>query len=107
MIGALSLNTIVGMMMMHPVEWHLRDPNEVLEERRQLKAKNSLLVHSNLAKVKMIGSDSRRATIHGTQDFMEPTRWSSLRNIKDDPQSQEPLLILNSKVLTLNKLFYI
>ncbi|XP_053598558.1 uncharacterized protein LOC103570511 [Microplitis demolitor] len=99
LIGALSLNTIVGMMMMHPVEWHLRDPNEVLEERRQLKAKNSLLVHSNLAKVKMIGSDSRRATIHGTQDFMEPTRWSSLRNIKDDPQSQEPLLILNSKAI--------
>ncbi|XP_057340861.1 uncharacterized protein LOC130677939 [Microplitis mediator] len=99
MIGALSLNAIAGMMMMHPVEWHLRDPNEVLEERRQLKAKKSQPEHSNLTKVKMIGSDCRRSTIHGTQDFMEPTRWSSLRNIKDDPQCQEPLLILNSKAI--------
>lgn len=37
MIAALSLNTIPGMMLLHPVEWHLRDPKKVLKERQKLK----------------------------------------------------------------------
>ncbi|CAD6208796.1 GSCOCG00003603001-RA-CDS [Cotesia congregata] len=100
-IGALSLNAIAGMMMMHPVEWHLRDPNEVLEERRQLKGPQpqSEHNHSALNKVKILGSSDRRSTIHCTQDFMEPARWSSLCNIKDNPGCQEPLLFINSKTV--------
>ncbi|XP_074100232.1 uncharacterized protein LOC141528199 [Cotesia typhae] len=101
MIGALSLNAIAGMMMMHPVEWHLRDPNEVLEERKQLKGPQpqSEHNHSALNKVKILSSSNRRSTIHGTQDFMEPARWSSLCNIKANPGCQEPLLVINSKTV--------
>ncbi|KAK0079471.1 hypothetical protein PV325_001217 [Microctonus aethiopoides] len=97
LIGALSLNSIVGMMMMHPVQWHLKDPNEVREKRRQLnesKLKLSKQLSNQNNKNHIIATTDRRSTIHGTQNIMnEPNRWCSLGNLKEDMGHEQPLLI--------------
>lgn len=87
-IGALSLNSIVGMIMMHPVEWHIKDPEEVRAERAREKEQK---VFRELALL------NRRSTIDVIHSSSK-TKWSSLRSLKEERNTETPLLIEAFKV---------
>ena len=108
--GGLGLNCICGMTMMHPVEWHRRDPKEVRKERARLveesrkrqseglqeKLVDGKIVHPVLA--------NRRSTIHVAQVLAKPSRWSSLGNLKEGGGTREvPLLIETHWVRTRHR----
>lgn len=83
MTGAMSLNSIVGMTMMHPVEWHARKPEDVRAEKRRAKEEWKLRG--------VIPASDRRYS-----DFITApvkTRCSSLTSLKDESGKQVPLLI--------------
>ncbi|XP_043508104.1 monocarboxylate transporter 9 isoform X2 [Frieseomelitta varia] len=82
MTGAMSLNCIVGMTMMHPVEWHARKPEEVRAERQREKEERKLRG--------IVFSDRRYSDVVRTP---AKTRWSSLTSLKDESGKQVPLLI--------------
>ncbi|XP_076636953.1 uncharacterized protein LOC143349514 isoform X1 [Colletes latitarsis] len=82
MTGAMSLNCIVGMTMMHPVEWHTRKPEEVLAERARQREERKLCGIAVL---------SRRSS--EITHVPAKTRWSSLTSLKDERGRQVPLLI--------------
>ncbi|XP_066583497.1 monocarboxylate transporter 7 [Prorops nasuta] len=76
--GAVSLNCIVAMTLMHPVEWHSKKSSEIPGE-----------------KIEVIGErpmSDRRSTIDVIRDSSK-TKWSSLRSLKDDGGKDVPLLI--------------
>ncbi|KAL0121794.1 hypothetical protein PUN28_006927 [Cardiocondyla obscurior] len=82
-IGALSLNSIVGMTLMHPVEWHAKNPEEVRAERareREQKFFRELALSNRRSTIDVIHSSSK-------------TKWSSLRSLKDERSTETPLLI--------------
>lgn len=88
MTGAMSLNSIVGMTMMHPVEWHARKPEDVRAEKRRAKEEWKLRG--------VIPASDRRYS-----DFITApvkTRCSSLTSLKDESGKQVPLLIETLKV---------
>ncbi|KAK2585108.1 hypothetical protein KPH14_008619 [Odynerus spinipes] len=81
--GALSLNCIAGMTMMHPVEWHTRDPAKVRAERAR---------EADERRSRGLALSNRRSTVdvlHVTSN----TRWSSLRSLKEASSKEVPLLI--------------
>ncbi|XP_071631428.1 uncharacterized protein [Temnothorax longispinosus] len=80
-IGALSLNSVVGMTMMHPVEWHAKNPAEVRAERAREKEQ----VFRKLA------LSNRRSTIDVIHSSSK-TKWSSLRSLKEERGTNTPLL---------------
>ncbi|KAK1129010.1 hypothetical protein K0M31_020144 [Melipona bicolor] len=82
MTGAMSLNCIVGMTMMHPVEWHARKPEDVRAERQREKKERKLRG--------IVLSDRRYSDVVRTP---AKTRWSSLTSLKDESGKQVPLLI--------------
>lgn len=89
-VGALSLNSVVGMIMMHPVEWHARKPEEVLAERaraREEKYREHCLALSN-----------RRSTIDVIH-VSSKAKWSSLRSLKEESDKEVSLLIEATKVI--------
>ncbi|XP_076243826.1 uncharacterized protein LOC143185023 [Calliopsis andreniformis] len=78
--GAMSLHCIVGMTMMHPVEWHAKKPEEVREERARQRRERLYSLSSN----------------HCANDFTHAppkTRWSSLTSLKHESGKHVPLLI--------------
>lgn len=81
MTGAMSLNCIVGMTMMHPVEWHARKPEEVRAERARQREIRRLsgMTTSNLP--------------NAISDPLPKTRCSSLTSLKYDNEKHIPLLI--------------
>ncbi|XP_077280979.1 uncharacterized protein LOC143907842 isoform X3 [Temnothorax americanus] len=81
-IGALSLNSVVGMAMMHPVEWHAKNPAEVRAERAREKEQK---VFRELA------LSNRRSTIDVIHSSSK-TKWSSLRSLKEERNTNTPLL---------------
>lgn len=88
MTGAMSLNSIVGMTMMHPVEWHAKRPEDVRAEKRRAKEEWKLRG--------VIPASDRRYS-----DFIiapVKTRCSSLTSLKDESGKQVPLLIETLKV---------
>lgn len=86
-MGALSLNSIVGMSVMHPVEWHAKKPEEVRAERaREQEEKLQEMTLSN-----------RRSTIDVIH-VSSKTRWSSLYSLKEDNGTEAPLLTETLKV---------
>ncbi|XP_003394575.1 monocarboxylate transporter 9 isoform X1 [Bombus affinis] len=82
MTGAMSLNCIVGMTMMHPVEWHAKKPEEVRAEKMREKEERKLrgIVFSNRRYSEVIRTPAK-------------TRWSSLTSLKGESGKQVPLLI--------------
>ncbi|OAD58324.1 Monocarboxylate transporter 7 [Eufriesea mexicana] len=82
MTGAMSLNCIVGMTMMHPVEWHAKKPEEVRAEREREREERKLrgIVVSNRRYSDVIRAPAK-------------TRWSSLTSLKGESGKQVPLLI--------------
>lgn len=86
-MGALSLNSIVGMTMMHPVEWHARTPEEVRAERARKKKQ----IFQELALT------NRRSTIDVIH-VSSKAKWSSLRSLKEESSKEAPLLTENLKV---------
>ena len=87
MTGAMSLNCIVGMTMMHPVEWHARKPEDVRAERQREKEERKLRG--------IVLSDRRYSDVVRTP---AKTRWSSLTSLKGESGKQVPLLIETLKV---------
>lgn len=92
MTGAFSLNCIAGMTMMHPVEWHARDPAEVRAER---------IREADERKSKGLAISERRSTIHVHHES-ESTRRCSLRSLKEESSKEVPLLIDTYKVFTFS-----
>lgn len=90
MTGAMSLNCIVGMTMMHPVEWHARKPEEVRAERARQREIRRLsgMTTSNLP--------------NAISDPLPKTRCSSLTSLKYDNEKHIPLLIETLKVSCQN-----
>lgn len=88
MTGAMSLNSIVGMTMMHPVEWHARKPEDVRAEKRRAKEEWKLRG--------VIPASDRRYSDFTTAPVK--TRCSSLTSLKDESGKQVPLLIETLKV---------
>ncbi|XP_034952014.1 uncharacterized protein [Chelonus insularis] len=100
LIGAMSLNSIVGMMMMHPVEWHIRDPNEVLKEKRKQNVKKELQdLSSKLSynPTSLMNSSDRRSTIHVMRNFTELNRWDSLGSLKNNLPHHKSLRMIDSQ----------
>lgn len=87
-MGALSLNCVVGMIMMHPVEWHMKKPEEVRAERAREKER----------KFQGRALSDRRSTIDVIHVSFK-TKWSSLRSLKEESSKTEPLLIQTPKVI--------
>lgn len=87
MTGAMSLNCIVGMTMMHPVEWHAKKPEEVRVEKIREREERKLrgIVFSNRRYSEVIRTPAK-------------TRWSSLTSLKGESGKQVPLLIETLKV---------
>ncbi|KZC12317.1 Monocarboxylate transporter 14 [Dufourea novaeangliae] len=83
-IGAMSTNCIVGMTMMHPVEWHTRKPEDVRAERAREREERKLCG---------ITSTNRRSIDIAHFAMPTKTRWSSLTSLKGDGGKQIPLLI--------------
>lgn len=98
MTGALSLNSIVGMSLMHPVEWHAKDLTEIRAEKRRERKEKKL-------KEKLInGKFNDGQTIDNT-NAPPKARWSSLRSLKDEHVGKEvPLLIETLKVNLITRL---
>ncbi|XP_015114494.1 uncharacterized protein LOC107039412 [Diachasma alloeum] len=82
--GAISFHSVFGMLLMHPVEWYLRDPKEVLAERRAT-------IRRTLSQEKSAMSDTSKDVEMNAQDSMikekklnvEHSRWSSLGNLRE------------------------
>lgn len=74
--------------MMHPVEWHAKNPEEVRAEREREKEQKVFreLVLSN-----------RRSTIDVIHSSSK-AKWSSLRSLKEERDTETPLLIEALKV---------
>jgi len=87
-MGALSLNSIVGMSLMHPVEWHAKRPEDVRAERMRRKER----------KFQHLALSNRRSTIDVIR-VSSIVRWSSLRSLKEDNGTEVPLLVENLKVI--------
>jgi len=81
-IGALSLNSVVGMTMMHPVEWHAKKPEEVYAEKAREKEQKIF---------QELKLSNRRSTIDVVY-LSSKTKWSSLRSLKEDRGTEMPLL---------------
>lgn len=92
--GAMSLNCVVGMTMMHPVEWHARKPEEVRKERARQREERKLC---GIAVLSRRSSDVTRVPTK--------TRWSSLTSLKDERGKHVPLLIETMKVSFSNSSF--
>ncbi|XP_031828762.1 uncharacterized protein LOC116425325 isoform X2 [Nomia melanderi] len=82
--GAMSSNCIVGMTMMHPVEWHTRKPEEVRAEMAREREQRKFCG---------VTSATRRSIDIAHFQIPTKTRWSSLTSLKGDGEKQIPLLI--------------
>jgi hypothetical protein len=87
-MGALSLNSIVGMSVMHPVEWHAKKSEDVRAERARRKER----------KFQQLALSNRRSTIDVIR-VSSMARWSSLRSLKEDNGTEVPLLVESLKVI--------
>ncbi|KAG5332273.1 MOT9 protein, partial [Acromyrmex heyeri] len=87
-IGALSLHSVIGMIMMHPVEWHAKKLEDVRAEKAREKRQN---ISQELA------LSNRRSTID-TVHLSLKTKWNSLCSLKEGRSSEMPLLTETVKV---------
>lgn len=83
----MSLNCIVGMTMMHPVEWHAKKPEDVRAERARQR---------EIQKLCGIAVSNRCST--DITHLPAKTRWSSLTSLKNESGKQIPLLIESLQV---------
>ncbi|XP_011862364.1 PREDICTED: monocarboxylate transporter 9 [Vollenhovia emeryi] len=81
-VGALSLNSLVGMTMMHPVQWHAKSVEEVRAERAREKGQK-VFQDSALS--------NRRSTIDVIHSSSK-VKWCSLRSLKEERGTEMPLL---------------
>ncbi|KAG5307765.1 MOT9 protein, partial [Pseudoatta argentina] len=81
-IGALSLHSVVGMIMMHPVEWHAKKLEDIRAEKAREKRQNTS---------QELALSNRRSTID-TVHLSLKTKWNSLCSLKEGRSSEMPLL---------------
>jgi len=93
-IGALSLHSVVGMIMMHPVEWHAKKLEDVRAEKAREKGQN---ISQELA------LSNRRSSIDMVHLSFK-TKWNSFCSLKEGRSSEMPLLIETVKVTKFIKL---
>ncbi|KAM0731975.1 Monocarboxylate transporter 9 [Formica fusca] len=81
-MGAISLNGIVGMTLMHPVEWHAKKVDDVRAEKARKKEQ----------RFQGLALSNRRSTIDDIH-ISSKTKWSSLHSLKKESGTEVPLLI--------------
>ncbi|XP_011156587.2 monocarboxylate transporter 9 [Solenopsis invicta] len=81
-IGAVSLNSVAGMTMMHPVAWHAKKPEDVRAERAREKEQKFC---------REFALSNRRSTFDVIH-LSSKTKWSSLRSLKEGKDPEMPLL---------------
>ncbi|XP_050446345.1 monocarboxylate transporter 9 [Cataglyphis hispanica] len=81
-MGAISLNGIVGMTLMHPVEWHAKKMNDVRAEKAREKEQ----------RFQRLALSNRRSTIDVIH-ISSKTKSSSLHSLKEESGTEVPLLI--------------
>ncbi|EFN67211.1 Monocarboxylate transporter 9 [Camponotus floridanus] len=80
-MGAISLNSIVGMTLMHPVEWHFKTLDDVRAEKARIKQH----------RFQELSLSNRRSTIDVIH-ISSKTKWSSLHSLKEENGAEMPLL---------------
>jgi len=80
-MGAISLNGIVGMTLMHPVEWHVKKLDDVRAEKARIKQH----------RFQELALSNRRSTIDVIH-ISSKTKWSSLHSLKEESGAEMPLL---------------
>lgn len=81
-MGAISLNGFVGMTLMHPVQWHVRNIDDVRAEKAREKKQ----------RLEEVAVTNHHSTIHSK------TKWSSLQSLKEESGTDMPLLTEKLKV---------
>ncbi|XP_063989092.1 uncharacterized protein LOC135168638 [Diachasmimorpha longicaudata] len=90
--GAISFHSVFGMMLMHPVEWYLRDPNEVLAERRaEMRKKSSHEKTPVRESSRDIEINAKASMIDEKKLSTEHSRWSSLGNLPEGSRNHTVL----------------
>jgi len=92
-IGALSLNSVVGMIVMHPVEWHAKKPKDVCTKKAR-ETKQKILQELKLS--------NRRSTIDVVH-LSSKTKWNSFRSVKEERGTETSLSNETLKVTTFNE----
>jgi len=92
-IGALSLNSVVGMTVMHPVEWHAKKPKDICTKQTR-KTKQKIFQELKLS--------NRRSTIDVVH-LSSKTKWSSYRSLKEERDTEMSLPNETLKVTTFNR----
>ncbi|GAB1869162.1 Monocarboxylate transporter 9 [Camponotus japonicus] len=80
-MGAISLNGIAGMILMHPVEWHVKKLDDVRAEKARIKQH----------KFQELALSNRRSTIDVIH-ISSKTKWTSLHSLKEESGAEMPLL---------------
>ncbi|XP_011258036.2 monocarboxylate transporter 9 isoform X1 [Camponotus floridanus] len=80
-MGAISLNSIVGMLLMHPTEWHVKKLDDVRAEKARIKQ----------YRFQELALSNRRSTIDVIHTSSK-TKWNSLHSLKEECDAEMPLL---------------
>ncbi|XP_014487641.1 PREDICTED: monocarboxylate transporter 9-like [Dinoponera quadriceps] len=83
-MGALSLNSVIGMTLMHPVEWHTKKPEDVLAERARAREEKR--------RERCLALPNRRSTIDVIH-VSSKAKWCSLRSLKEESDKEMSLLV--------------
>lgn len=86
-LGAISLNAVVGMALMHPVEWHAKKPEEVRAERARYKQQ----------KFQALSLSNRRSTIDVIPASFK-AKSKSVHSLEEENDKEIPLLGKMTKV---------
>ncbi|XP_024940740.1 uncharacterized protein LOC107267625 isoform X2 [Cephus cinctus] len=101
LIGALSLNCIAAMLVMHPVEWHMKNPEEIRKENALLEKKSHINPNeSRLPGQEKMRKDGRRSS--GDYVKTNAARWASLRSLKEGA-NEIPLLVETLKLASQSR----
>lgn len=86
MIGAMSLNCIVGMALMHPVEWHYKKTKKSVNGEKMLLMKTESIGNNRLSGEFRFIHDhwKRRSTIDTIHSPLKSNMWNSLRSLTED-----------------------
>ncbi|XP_072753491.1 monocarboxylate transporter 9 [Anoplolepis gracilipes] len=81
-MGAISLNSLIGMAFMHPVEWHIKNIDDVRAEKAREKEQ----------RFQELSQSNRHSTIDVIH-MSSKIKCRSLHSLKEENDTKEPLLI--------------
>lgn len=100
LIGALSLNCIVGMALMHPVEWHYKRQKKTVNGEKMILIKRESIGNNRFSGEFRFIHDklTRRSTIDTIHPPMISNMWNSLRNLREDDTDNKTSLSRHGSV---------